>query len=299
MKILISGSSGFLGSHLIPSLKNEGHEIVRLIRRPVKDASQEIYWNPEQAELNNQDLEGFDVLINLAGENIAARRWSNTVKARIKNSRVNSTQLLADTITRLQIKPKVFISASATGYYGDRGDEKLYENSPAGSTFLAQVCQAWEAAAASVADAKTRVVYLRFGVILSPHSGVLAKMLPAFRTGLGAVIGNGKQYLPWITLEDVLRAITHVINDTSLHGPINVVAPSHVTQAEFSKCLARVLSRPVLFTLPSFILKTTLGQMAQELLLASTRVISKKLINSGFSFKNAQLEATLKSLLGH
>jgi uncharacterized protein (TIGR01777 family) len=297
-KILISGSSGLIGSNLSTFLSKQDYNICRLVRRKNSNAGSEIFWDPLDAVIENASLEGFDIVIHLAGASIASWPWNRNKKSKIKDSRVQGTYFLSKSLAALPLKPQLLICASAIGYYGHRAAEMLDEGNPAGRGFLSEVCQEWEVAAEPAKQAGIRVAQLRFGMILSSKKGALAKMLPAFKIGLGAQIGTGKQYMSWITLEDVLRIIKYVIENPSLHGPINVVAPTPVTQVEFSKCLGRVLSRPVLFTLPSFILKATLGQMAEELLLASTRVSPKKLIDSGYSFQHPELEPALRSLLG-
>lgn len=297
-KVLISGSSGLIGSHLIPFLSEHGFGIRRLVRKKQPEKNSEIYWDPLEETIEDISKEEIDLVIHLAGESIATGRWTNQKKVLIRNSRVKSTHFLSRKLSELEIKPKLLICASAIGYYGDRGSELLNERSDPGDGFLAQVCQEWEAATKPAVEAGIRVIHLRFGIILSSEQGALAKMLPAFKAGLGGKIGNGKQYMSWITLEEVVRIIKYVSDTPGLNGPINVVSPNPVTNEEFTKCLGQVLSRPVLFTLPSFILKATLGQMADELLLASTRVTPKKLIDSGFSFQHAQLEPALRSILG-
>jgi len=298
-KILISGSSGLIGSHLSAFLSEQGHTISRLVRQKKSNTSKEILWDPIEEVIENNYLQDFDIVIHLAGASIASWPWNRNKKAKIKNSRVQGTHFLSKKLAELHSKPQLLICASAIGYYGDRGEELLDEGSHAGEGFLCEVCQEWEAAAEPAKQAGIRVTQLRFGMVLSSKQGALAKMLPFFRCGLGAVIGSGKQYISWITLADVSRIINHIMETSEIHGPINVVAPLPVPHAEFSRCLARVLSRPVIFTLPSFILKVALGEMAEELLLASTRVIPKKLIASAYSFQYSQLEPALRSILNH
>jgi uncharacterized protein (TIGR01777 family) len=297
-RILITGSSGLIGSHLSTFLSKQGYNISHLVRKKNSNEGSEIYWDPTEELIANTSLEGFDTVIHLAGATIASWPWNQNKKALIKNSRVQGTHFLSKSLAELRSKPPLLICASAIGYYGHRGEELLDESSPAGRGFLSQVCQEWEAAADPAKKAGIRVAQLRFGMVLNSKRGALAKMLPAFKAGLGGKIGNGKQYMSWITLEEVVRIIKYVSDTPVLNDPINVVSPNPVTNEEFTKCLGQVLSRPVHFTLPSFILKTTLGQMADELLLASTRVTPKKLIDNGFSFQHAQLEPALKSILG-
>lgn len=296
-KILISGSSGLIGSHLSVYLSENGYAIRRLVRqRDIKTGSK-IFWDPLEKIIDPSSLDGFDVVIHLAAASIASWPWSHKKKLKIKNSRVHATHFLSKRLAKLDTKPRSLICASATGYYGDRGEEFLDEDSSAGRGFLSEVCQEWEAAVKPARQAGIRVANLRFGMVLSPENGILAKLLPVFKLGLGAVVGNGKQYLPWVSITDVSRIIKHVIEKSELQGPINVVTPSPVTQAELSKCLARVLNRPLLFTVPSFILKATMGQMAEDLLLTSIRAIPKKLIDSSYTFEHPELEPALRSLL--
>jgi uncharacterized protein (TIGR01777 family) len=296
-KVLISGSSGFIGSYILPYLSEQGFRISRLVRRKGLTSDSEIFWDPLEETIEDISKDEIDLVIHLAGESIATGRWTSQKKARIKNSRVKNTHFLSRTLAELEFKPKLLICASAIGYYGDRGMEILNERSDPGDGFLAQVCQEWEAATKPAAEAGIRVIHLRFGIILSSEQGALAKMLPAFKAGLGGKIGSGQQYMSWITVEEVVRVIQYVITTPGLNGPINVVSPNPVTNEEFTKCLGQVLSRPVLFTLPSIILKATLGQMAKELLLTSTRVTPKKLIDSGYTFQHARLDPALRSIL--
>jgi uncharacterized protein (TIGR01777 family) len=242
-------------------------------------------------------LEGLDAVVHLAGENIAARRWNAEQKARIRDSRVLGTKLLSDNLAKLRQPPRVLVSASAIGFYGDRGDEELTEASAGGTGFLAEVCKEWEAATDGVQKAGISVVHLRLGVVLSPKGGALAKMLTPFRLGLGGRIGSGRQWMSWITLDDVVGCIVHALASDSLHGPVNAVTPYPVTNYVFTKTLGRVLWRPTVFPMPSFMARLAFGEMADELLLASTRVFPQALVASNYCFLYGDLESGLRHLL--
>jgi uncharacterized protein (TIGR01777 family) len=239
-----------------------------------------------------------DAVVHLAGANIAAGRWTAEQKARIRDSRVNSTRLLSETFAKLAQPPKVFVCASATGFYGDRGADIMTEDSPAGSGFLAEVCEAWEAATQPARNAGIRTVMLRFGMILSSAGGALAKMLLPFKLGVGGVIGSGDQYWSWIGLDDVVGAIHHALVNDTLEGAVNTVAPQPATNREFTKSLGKILGRPTIFPLPGFAARLALGEMADELLLASTRVEPAKLAASGYAFRHPELEGALRHYLG-
>ncbi|MBI3457993.1 MAG: TIGR01777 family protein, partial [Candidatus Rokubacteria bacterium] len=270
MHVLVTGSTGLIGSTLVPFLTAAGHRVTRLVRPasgPPEPTARA--WDPAKGLLNAADLEGVDAAVHLAGENLASGRWTAPRKARIRASRVGSTALLCDTLAGLAAPARVLVCASAVGYYGSRGDEVLREESGPGTGFLAEVCRAWEAATAPAARRGIRVVHTRFGVILTPAGGALATMLLPFRLGLGGRLGSGAQYWSWITLDDVVSAIAHAIATDGLAGPVNVVAPTPVTNGEFTATLGRVLGRPTLFPVPAFALRLLLGDMARELLLAS------------------------------
>ena len=296
MKILITGSTGLVGSALIPSLKSSGHQIVRLVRSKPKDAS-EVYWNPEQGTINAAELEGLDAVVHLAGENLAAGRWTDEKKKRIRESRVKGTRLLSETLAQLNEKRAVLVSASAVGFYGNRGDEILTEQSASGSDFLAEVCREWELATQAAAQAGIRVVNLRFGVIFSGEGGALKKMLTPFRLGVGGKLGSGRQYLSWIAIDDVVGAIEHALTNDSLRGAVNAVAPQAVTNREFTKTLGRVLSRPTIFPVPAFAARLAFGEMADATLLSSQRVEPERLNEAGYTFKYPTLEAALRHVL--
>jgi len=280
MNILLTGSSGLVGSALVSALTAAGHSITRLVHSKP--------W---------PDLAGHDAVVNLAGDNIAAGRWTPEKKARIRDSRVQLTRQLSESLVKLMPPPKVLISASAIGYYGNRGDEVMRDESLPGLDFLAGVCCDWEAAAKLAAEAGIRVVYLRFGVILSAAGGALAKMLTPFKLGAGSVIGNGRQWMSWIALDDVAGAIQHALATDSLRGPVNTVAPNPVTNREFTKTLGRVLGRPTLFPMPAFAARLAFGEVADTLLLASQRVESAKLAASGYRFQFPELDGALRHLL--
>lgn len=295
MKILVSGSSGLVGSALVPVLTKEGHEVIRLVRTRSAGAA---FWDPAAGLLDLGGQSGLDAVVHLAGENIAAGRWTTARKERIRASRVRGTRFLAETLAGLAQRPRVFACASAIGFYGDRGEEVLDEASPAGQGFLAEVCRDWEAAAEPARQAGVRVVHLRFGVILSPLGGALAKMLLPFRLGLGGRIGSGRQYLSWIALADALRAIHHALLREEVLGPVNVVAPNPASNRDFTKTLARVLWRPAFFPMPAWAARLAFGEMADELLLASARVLPRRLQETGFRFDHPDLEEALRHLLG-
>ncbi len=290
MRILVSGSTGLIGSPLVERLQSEGHKVVRLIRRgTAPGGSDMIEYDLEENTIDAGRLEHADAVIHLAGENVATGRWSSELKQEIYRSRVASTQLLAETIQGLEAKPKVFMCASAIGYYGGRGDEFVDEDSPVGDDFLARVCQDWEAAAESVADAGVRTVRMRIGVVLSPEGGALGKLLPPFRLGGGGVIGSGDQYMSWIDRTDLLNAMMHILHGEEIHGALNLVSPAPVTNRHFTKTLGTVLERPTVVPLPASIVKLTFGEMGESLLLSSIRAVPKRLLDSGFVFSYPDL----------
>ncbi len=289
MKVLITGASGLVGLELQRELLVEGVQCVPMVRNKSKTG---VYWNPEQLEIDLNGMEGADALIHLAGENISAQRWTASFKEKIRSSRVEATNFLARSLHQLKSPPKHFLCASAVGFYGDGGDGVLDENSPAGSSFLSQVCVDWEKAAQS-APSSIRLAQMRIGVILSSHGGALHKMLPAFRMGLGGPLGSGDQFLPWIDLEDVVRAMIFVLKNPALEGAVNVTGPDPVRQKDFAKCLAHLMHRPNLIPMPAWMLRAIAGEMADELLLASLRAVPSKLSKAGFQFKYQNLEQSL------
>jgi uncharacterized protein (TIGR01777 family) len=303
MKVLISGSTGFVGSALTYFLKRKGHQVIRLVRRYHPDCEErQIAWDIPNARLRTADLEGVDAVVHLAGENIAGF-WTEERKKRILNSRVQGTQLLADTLARMNKPPKVFISASAVGYYGNQYDAKLTEVSDNGSGFLASVCRQWEAATRPAAEKGIRVVNTRFGVILHPEGGLLKLISWPFRLGLAGKLGAGRQYLSWVALEDVLNAIEFILAHDGLRGPVNVTSPNPVTNAEFSDAMRKALNPAWLPThywtlpAPAFALKLLLGEMAEEMLLSSVRAYPIRLREAGYQFHFTEIEETLKALL--
>jgi uncharacterized protein (TIGR01777 family) len=298
MHIAVTGASGLVGSALVPFLTTGGHRVVRVVRSAPKPDDDAIQWDPQAGQLDPASLEGLDAVVHLAGENIAAGRWTAAQKARIRDSRVKSTGLLCETLAKLSQPPKVLVCASAIGVYGNRGDETLQEDSPAGRGFLAEVCQAWEATTQPASQAGIRTALLRIGVVLSPAGGALAKMLLPFRMGVGGVIGSGNQYWSWIGVDDVVGAIHHALMTAGLEGAVNVVAPRPATNTEFTKTFGRVLGHPTFFPLPGFAARLALGEMADDLLLASTRVEPRKLVATGYSFRHPELEGVLRHLLG-
>lgn len=298
MRILVSGSSGLIGTPLVARFQQAGHSVTRLVRstkRPYREET--ILWQPLEGKLQNSALEGFDAVIHLAGESISSGRWTQAERDRIRRSRVAGTSLLAGSLAALEHPPKVLVSASAMGYYGDRGDEVVGEDAGLGVNFLSDVCREWEAACQPAVDKGIRVVNPRTGIVLSTDGGALAKMLLPFRLCLGGRMGNGGQYMSWITLEDEVNALIHLAESDNVSGPVNLSAPVPVTNQEFAKTLARVLSRPAVLPLPGFVLRLILGEMADALLLSSTRMSCEKLQQSGFLFEQTELEGALRSIL--
>jgi len=294
MRILVSGASGLLGTHLLPLLTTGGHEVIRLSRHRAAGSAT---WNVDTGSVEVPDTAPIDAVVHLAGENIASR-WSTAAKQRIRDSRINGTRQLAEWIRRIEMPPRVFLCASAIGYYGNRGDEMLTEQSAPGRGFLADVCADWETAAAIAKSDTTRVVNLRFGVILSPRGGALAKMLTPFRLGAGGVVGDGRQYWSWISIDDAAGAMLHALQCDDLDGPANVVAPQPVSNREFTKSLGAVLRRPTVAPMPAFAARIAFGEMADELLLSSQRVIPERLIQTGYVFRQPRLPTALGHLLG-
>jgi hypothetical protein len=297
MKVAIAGASGLIGGALVPALAAGGHEIVRLVRRAPKTKG-ELRWDPEAGAIDAAALEGLDAVVNLSGENIAERRWSESRKALLRSSRLGPTSLLARTLAGLSRKPKVLVSASAMGAYGDRGDSWVSESDAPGDDFLGRLSIEWEQAAAPAAAAGIRVVHPRIGIVLSPRGGALGKMLLPFKAGLGGVLGRGTQYMSWITIDDVVSAFPHLVERDDLEGPVNVVAPEPVTNAVFTKTLGRVLGRPTLAPAPAFALRLAFGEMADAALLSSTRVKPERLLASGYRFRFPELEGALRHVLG-
>lgn len=297
MHLAVTGSRGLIGSALVPFLAGRGHRLTRLVRGPASGPG-EVSWSPADGIPDIPRLQNLDGVIHLAGENIASGRWTEKRKAEIRRSRVEGTRRLCESLARLRPLPRVLVSASAIGIYGDRGSEILTEESPPGTGFLAEVCRAWEEATGPASHAGVRVVPLRFGMILSPTGGALRKMLLPFKLGAGGRIGKGTQFMSWITLDDALEVIDHTLGTDSLRGPVNATAPVPVTNAEFTRTLAGVLSRPALVPLPAFAARLAFGEMADALLLASQRVVPSGLQASGYRFHYPELEGALRHLLG-
>lgn len=297
MKIVVSGSSGTVGSALIPELTRQGHTVTRLVRSQPKDPEAAIGWDPIGGTIDTAGLEGHDGVVHLAGENIAGR-WTAAKKAAIRNSRVRGTRLLAEALAGLQQPPKVLVCASALGYYGDRGDLVLREDTGSGTGFLAEVCREWEAAAQPAAEKGIRVVHLRIGIVLDPKGGALKEMLTPFKMGVGGRMGSGQQYWSWVAVDDVAGTILHALTSESLSGPVNTASPNPVTNREFTKVFGRVLGRPTILPMPAFAARLALGEMAEELLLASQRLDVSKLLASSYQFRYPELEGALRHLLG-
>ena len=294
MNVLISGASGMVGTALAAALTAQNHTITRLTRGKPKPG--EVFWDPSAGTLDPASLAGVDAVVHLAGENIAGR-WTTSKKKAIVDSRVKGTRTLCDAVLKMSVPPKVFVSASAIGFYGNRGDEVLSEASVAGPGFLPDVCKAWEAASEHISKAGIRRVLLRIGVVLSTKGGALKQMLTPFKMGVGGVVGSGKQYMSWITLEDVVGIIAYALKNDGVKGPINAVAPNAATNREFTKALGTALSRPTIFPLPGFVVQLLFGEMGVDLLLGSTRVKPERLAQAGFTFQHPTLDEALKSTL--
>jgi len=296
MHVAITGSKGLVGAALVPFLTTGGPRVTRLVRSS-PDAF-DLLWDPTQGVRDLPRLEGVDAVVHLAGENIAAGRWTPRRKEEIRRSRVEGTRALCESLANLNRPPRVLVGASAIGFYGDRGDEVLSEASRPGSGFLAEVCQEWEAAAEPAERAGVRVVHLRFGMILSPAGGALKKMLVAFKLGLGGPVGSGRQFMSWIALDDAIGAVLHALCTNALTGGVNAVAPGALTNAEFCRVLGHVLSRPAVVPFPAVAARLLFGELAEALLLASTRVVPTRLEASGYQFRHPALEGALRHLLG-
>ena len=297
-RILVSGVSGPIGAALLPALQASGAQITRLARASSRQRSADerrIAWDPEQA-LSSDAVLGFDAVIHLAGESIVGK-WTAEKKKKIRDSRVLGTRNLGSALVQAKQKPRVFVSSSATGYYGDRGDEVLSEESASGQGFLPEVCREWESATRAAADAGIRTVQIRTGVVLSPRGGALGEMLTPFKLGVGGRIGSGKQWMSWIHVQDVVGAILHILTNEGLRGPVNMVGPEPVTNAEFTKTLASVVSRPAIFPIPALVVKIAFGEMGETVLLGSQRVEPRRLMASGYAFSFLSLRSALENLI--
>lgn len=300
MKIVVTGATGLVGSALVPSLVAGGHSVVRLVRKQSNASGDNVtdaLWQPDRGEIDAAALAGCDAAVHLAGENISEGRWTDEKKRRILESRTKGTRLISETLARLTPRPRVLVSASATGYYGDRGDELLTEQSTSGKNFVAEVCREWEAATEPARAAGIRTALLRFGIVLSREGGALVKMMTPVKLGVGGRLGSGRQYYSWIAIEDAVAGVRHALENEAVSGPVNLVSPQPVTNGEFTKELGRALSRPTLFAVPAFAARLAFGEMADELLLASARVEPAQLEATGFEFKHPTLEACLHHII--
>lgn len=294
MKVAVTGATGLIGSALVPALEQHGHKVIKLVRREARSAD-EREWHPT-GEADPTLVDGVDAVVHLAAETIKGW-WTRHKKERILESRVRGTEMIAKSIAAAEHKPRVFISASATGYYGHRKDEVLTEESDGGRGFLADLAREWERATRPAQQAGVRTVLLRTGIVLSAHGGALQAMIPSFRMGMGGPVSSGKQYWPWITLDDLVRVILFALDDESLSGPVNVCSPQHTTNREFTRAIGRVMHRPTIFPLPSVVVTLVLGEMGQEALLTSTRAEPAKLKAAGFRFEHSEIEQALSAVL--
>jgi uncharacterized protein len=299
MRILVTGASGFLGRHLVAALGRKRHEVIRLTRGPLDPVDPRLLrWDPSRATLDERAVQGLDAVIHLAGEGIGDARWSEATKQRIRDSRVLGTRLLVDALGAQAIKPKVFLSASAVGYYGDRGSEDLSESSAPGTGFLASVCVDWEAETARAEALGMRLVRMRLGLVLGPEGGVLAKTLLPFRLGLGGRLGNGRQWMSWIAAPDAVRAILLLLENKGCSGAYNLCSPNPVTNAQYTQSLRRALSRPALIPVPEFALRLAFGrEMADALLLAGQKAYPLRLKDQGFTWDMPYVGEALNRLL--
>lgn len=296
MKVAVTGASGLIGSALVSALREDGHQVLRLVRRATQSA-QEISWDPAEHRLDPQALSEIDAVVHLAGVGVGDKRWSTSRKAAILGSRVDGTTTISAAMASAEPRPKVLLSASAVGFYGDGGDRLLIETDPAGDGFLADTVLRWEASTQAAQDAGIRVAHLRSGLVCAPKGGILGKVLPIFRLGLGGRLGSGKQYWPVISLIDEIAAIRFLLHH-DVSGPVNLTGPEPVTNQEFTKILGRVLGRPTLAAVPPIALKIALGEFADEGVLIGQRAVPKVLLDAGFTFEHPSAEAVLRYATG-
>ncbi len=297
MNVLVSGATGLIGSALCNALTQRGDKVARLVRKEWSSDPAEMLWDPAEGYIERGKLEGFDAAVHLSGENVGSGCWTANKKRRIMQSRTQTTRLLCDTFATLASQPKVWVSASATGYYGNCGDHAVDEDAPSGDLFLSEVCRQWEEATLPAREMGIRVVNARFGVVLGGKNSPFGKMLLPFKLGLGGPVGPGTQYMPWITLGDAVRAIIFVLDTQDVDGPVNVVSPHPVRNREFVKCLGQALHRPAVVPVPAFAVRMVFGEMADNLLLASQRAVPKKLEESGFAFDHPHLDEAIRHVL--
>jgi uncharacterized protein (TIGR01777 family) len=295
MRVLVSGASGLVGRAVIRRLEERGDEVVRLVRR---EGEPGIHWNPKSGALDSAAAERADAVVHLAGESVASGRWTAQRKAEIRDSRVIGTRGLVERLSTLAARPRVIVCASAIGFYGNSGEEERGEDGALGRGFLAEICRDWEAACKPAAAAGMRVVLLRIGVVLAASGGALGQMLPVFRLGLGGRVGDGRQWMSWITLGDLVRIVERALDDDTLSGPVNAVAPHPVRNGDFVRALAGAIRRPALLPVPAGLLRLALGEMADEMLLTSCRVVPRLLMKRGFRFDHPDLEGALTALVG-
>jgi uncharacterized protein len=300
MDVAVTGSSGLIGSALGPALARAGHRMVPVVRSQSAPTGDAVRWDPDAGTIDAGELEGIGAVVHLAGENIGGSRWNEAQKARIRESRVKGTTLLAQTLAKLTTPPEALVSASGVNFYGDRGDEILTEVSPPGSGFLTDVCRAWEAATAPAEEAGIRVVHLRNGIVLSPSGGALQKMLTPFKLGVGGKMGSGRQWMSWISIDDEVGAIIHLLGEGAPAGPVNATSPNPMTNSDFSRALAKAVKRPAVTPVPAPALRLLLGrQMADELLLGSMRVLPTRLLDAGYAFSAPDLGPALERMLAN
>jgi uncharacterized protein (TIGR01777 family) len=297
MKIAISGASGMIGSALLPVLRGHGHEVLRLVRHEPSSAD-EARWDPH-GSLDPAVLAGVDAVIHLAAPGVGDKRWTDTYKRELHDARVLGTTTIAKAIAAASPRPRVLLSASAVGYYGDTGDRPADESAPLGRGFLAELCEEWEAAAQPAADAGTRVVLLRTGLVLTGHGGLLAQLAKPFKLGIGGKLGSGRQYMPWISLRDEIGAIEFLLGTDSVSGPVNLSAPNPVTNAEFTRALGAALHRPAVLPIPGIAVRAVAGELANEAALIGQRAVPAKLLDHGYEFQDTELEPTLRQALAH